>query len=289
MQMSVNKFNTISAILALLLVVVCCSENTSYDLAYEPAIVVDGQIELNGYPKVFLTRNIPYYVQIDSADLQYLVLKQAKITVSDGHQSEILTLKFNKKEFPPYYYQGNEIMGKAGKTYSLTIEYGEKTLTATTTIPAPVFLDTAWFQVNTPGDSLGKIHAILPDKAGEHNYYRTLTRIRNRQSEFYPTLISVFDDQYFDGLDYIFHLNKGPETYLDINTADFFYKKGDTITLKICTLDKAHHAFWLSYQNEVSNGANPFASSFHKVESNITGGKGIWGGMGSTNYLLVAQ
>jgi hypothetical protein len=46
--------------------------------------------------------------------------------------------------------------------------------------------------------------------------------------------------------------------------------------------------FWQGYQTEVPNGANPFASSFHTIESNIVGeGKGIWGGYGSAVYQIV--
>ncbi|NJK95821.1 MAG: hypothetical protein HC905_13735 [Bacteroidales bacterium] len=90
-------------------------DEDSYYEGYEPSIIVDGTIELNDFPKVILTRNIPYYISIDSADMIYLVLRQAKVTVTDGEKTEILTLKYKKDVFPPFYYQGNEIKGKQGE------------------------------------------------------------------------------------------------------------------------------------------------------------------------------
>ncbi len=269
--------------------ILSCEEQTNYYEGYEQTIIVDGSIELNGFPTVILTRNIPYYVNIDSADLPYLILRQAKITVSDEETSEVLTLKYKKDKFPPYFYEGNEIKGRAGHTYKLLINYGNKTLTASTTIPYPVLLDSVWFQSNSPADSLGKINAIINDNTAT-NYYRTYTKIKTSQNQYYPTLISNYNDQLFNGKAFTFHFSKGPETFLDISNANFNFNRGDTIYLKICTVDKPNYEFWKSYQNEVSNGANPFASSYHKIESNIEGeGKGIWGGYGSTVYQVIAK
>jgi hypothetical protein len=275
-------------ILLLSIVLFSCEEKNDYYSGFTATIIVEGKIELNDYPKVILTRNIPYYLQIDSADLIKMVLRQAKVTVSDGEMSEILTLKYNSSAFPPFYYQGNELIGKAGKTYYLTVDYGDIQLTATTTIPNPVLFDSVWFKPNAPGDSLGKICALLKDDPEQHNYYRTYTKIQSKQTEYYPTLVSTYDDRYFNGMDYAFQISKGPESYLDLKSIDYNYQLGDTVFLKIATIEKTVFDFWTGYKNEVVNGANPFASSYHVVKSNIVGeGKGIWAGYGSSVWKVV--
>jgi hypothetical protein len=280
------KIRYLICCIAVILFNACNNETDSSD--FESTIIVEGEIESGNFPEVILTRNVPYYVQLDSTDFLYLVLRQAKITVSDGEKSEILTLKYSNNNFPPYYYKGNEIVGEPGKTYTLTIEYGEKTLTATTTIPNPVSLDSVWFKLNAASDSLGKIKALLKDNSNIHSYYRIFTKILSRQTEFYPTLVSVFDDKAFNGLDYIFTLSNGPESYLKIDDTEFNYILGDTVLVKIATIDENTFNFWESYQDEVINGTNPFASSNHSIISNINGeGKGIWGGYGSNTYLIV--
>jgi len=251
---------------------------------------VDGSIEIDNFPLVFLTRNIPYYVKIDSADIGYLVVLEAKVTVSDSEQSEILTLKYDNHSFPPYYYEGNELMGKAGKTYTLTVEYGNTTLMASTTIPNPVKPDSVWFKANADNPDKGLILVRLKDNPNETNYYRMCTRIEGKQYNFYPTLNSVFSDRWFSGQTTVLELNKGPETYLNMNNEDFYFSKNDTIWLKVCSLDKENFDFWNSYRNEVANGANPIASSYHVINSNIQGGGlGIWGGFGTTLIRVIAK
>lgn len=277
------------SMLLLTLGLTCCNEDLTNRDQFVPTIVVDGRIESNDYPRVFLTRNIPYYVCIDSADLIYLVLRQAKVTVSDGVNSEILTLMTDKTLFPPFYYQGTELMGQAGKTYQLRIDYGSEVLTASTTIPYPVTPDSIWFKPKTDNPDLGEILVRLHDNSDEKNYYKMFSKIKGKQTAFYPTLISNFDDQYFNGQEFTFHLSKGPESYLNLNQKEFSFSRNDTVFVKICTLDAQCFEFWKGYQNEVANGANPFASSFHEVKSNIVGGFGIWGGYGTSVYRVIAK
>lgn len=249
---------------------------------YTPSLVIDGRIESGGYPRVAITRNIPYYANIDSADMLKLVIRQAKVTVSDGTSSEILTLKYDENVFPPFYYEGNELSGEAGKTYTLTVEWGTTVLTATTTIPAPIKPDSVWFEPLADNPEKGKVCVKLRDNAAENNYYKMFTRIVGQQYEFVPTLISNFDDKAFNGNTFIFSLNKGPESYINMTGNDFYFNRKDSIWVKVCTLDKQHFSFWRSYQQEIANSGNPFASSFHTIESNIKGdGLGVWGGFGT--------
>ncbi len=172
----------------------------------------------------------------------------------------------------------------------MTVNYGSTTLTASTTIPDPVKADSVWFQPKADKPDLGEVLVRLHDNPYEKNFYKMYSRIVSKQNDYYPTLISNFDDQLFDGKVFTFHLDKGPESYLNLNQKDFLFSRNDTIMLKICTLDKENFSFWKSYQDEISNGANPFASSFHEIESNIKGGGlGIWGGFGTTIYKVIAR
>ncbi len=268
----------------------CEKDNGLYRTDFVPAYIVDGHIEQFGYPRVILTRNISYYAAIDSSDIINLILRQAKVIVSDGVNSEILTLKYNKQVFPPYYYEGTDLTGEAGKTYLLTIIYGKDTLFSQTTIPKPVKPDSVWFESEPGKAGKGKICVKIKDDPGEQNYYKFFTQIKNKQNSFYPTLISNFSDQTFNGQTMTFRLLNGPETYLSLTQKDFYYSTSDTIWLKLCTMDKEHYNFWSSYQLEVANGANPFSSSFHTVASNIHGnGLGIWGGYGVTVRRITAK
>ena len=75
-----------------------------------------------------------------------------------------------------------------------------------------------------------------------------------------------------------------------MDNESFYFSKNDTIWLKVCTLDKNNFDFWNSYRDEVANGANPIASSYHSIISNIKGkGVGIWGGFGTSIIRVIAR
>lgn len=66
------------------------------------------------------------------------------------------------------------------------------------------------------------------------------------------------------------------------------FRKGDTIILKFCSINKQTFDFWNSYQGKVLN-ITAFASSPNQLKSNITGGIGIWGGYGASYYRVIAK
>lgn len=246
----------------------------------EDMIVVDGWIENGQFAKVLLTRNSPYFASIDSASVRSLVLTWAKVTVSDGINTEILTLRKDEDYFPPYIFEGNEIIGVTGRTYSIKAEYGGKTVTATTTIPEIVPLDTAFFYLESGSDSLGSIYMEFTDPPDVKNYYRILTKRNGEDTRYYSSMVMCMDDMYFSGQKFSFSVRRGPESFISSYGNEYF-RMGDTVSIKFCTIDNAHFDFWNSFQDETFNASNPFASSLSTIRSNIEGdGLGIWGGYG---------
>ena len=73
-------------------------------------------------------------------------------------------------------------------------------------------------------------------------------------------------------------------------TKNEYFNIGDTVSIKFCTIDKDHYEFWNTFQDEVLNTVNPFASSLSVIKSNIQGdGLGIWGGYGVSYYTLIIK
>jgi hypothetical protein len=250
-------------------------------------IVVDGWIESGQQAKVLLTRNSPYFSSIDSASMRSLVLTRAKVTVSDGENSEVLTLRKNESYFPPFIFEGNEIIGDTGKTYTVTALFGGNEVTATTTIPAKVELDTVYFKLEENSDSLGTIYIEFRDPPEYKNYYRILTRRKTKDPRYYSTMVMALDDVFFSGEKFGFSISRGPESFLSSYGNEYF-QVGDTVSIKFCTIDKSHYEFWSSFQDESFNSSNPFASSLSQIKSNISGdGLGIWGGYGVSFYNLI--
>jgi hypothetical protein len=264
-----------------------CKEDLKLNLP-EPddKIIIDGWIDDGQFARVLLTRNSAYFSTIDSAFIRELVLTRAKVTLSDGETSEILILRKNTKYFPPYIFEGNEIIGDTGKTYTLTAEYGGKTAWASTTIPGAVKLDTAYFKLDPESDSLGTIHVEFRDPPGVKNYYRILTMRIGKDLRYYSAMIMAMDDALFSGQKFGFSLSRGPDFFIS-SAGNKYFKLGDSVSIKFCTIDKLQYDFWKSFQNEVLNTSNPFASSLSTIKSPVQGdGLGIWGGYGVSYYTL---
>lgn len=272
------------------LAIICCNDDFNLNLL-EPddKIVVDGWIDNGQFAKVLLTRNSPYFSSIDSISIRALVLTKAKVTVSDGEKSEILILRRNDNYFPPYIFEGNEIIGDTGKTYTVTAEYGGKTVWASTTIPKAVKLDTVYFKLLENSDSLGTINIEFTDPPDIKNYYRILSKRNRKDLKYMSSMIMGIDDIFFSGKKFGFSISRSPNSYLSTKGNKYF-QLGDTVGIKFCTIDKAHFDFWNSFQDEVMNRSNPFASSLSTVKSNIQGGGlGVWGGYGVSYFTLIIK
>ena len=286
-----NKHLCILIFYTLLFVLASCEEDAG-DLSlpyYKPKLVIDGWIEQGKYAQVTLTKSASYFADIDSAALRQALVSTAKVSVSDGEKTEILTLTKNSNKFPPYYYQGTQLKGEAGKTYTLTVQTQGTVYESVTTIHSPPSFDKLWFEFKSQDDSLALLWAKFSDNPEEENYYRVFTYRENKDKKYVPMYLSTLGDKYFNGETFTFNILRGAESFSDIND-DIYFTKGDTIRIKFSTLDRAHFDFWRTLEREVYSVGNPFSSSGNEILSN-TGENtlGVWGGYGATYYRLVVQ
>ncbi len=251
-------------------------------------IVIDGWMEYGQQARVFLTRNSPYFTSIDSSSLRDLVLTRGMVTLDDGENSEVLILRKDEHYFPPFYFAGNTIYGDTGKTYTLTATYGGKTAIAETTIPSHVDISYSGFEFLEGSDSLGNVRMTFDDPLEQKNYYRILTKRMTRDDRFYPSMVIALDDQYFNGEQVSFTFSRPPKSFLSTEGQGYFTIE-DTILVKLVTMDEASFRFWNTYQEEVLNATNPFASSVVNLDSNVEGdGLGIWAGYGVSIDTVIA-
>jgi hypothetical protein len=268
-----------------------CSTEPEFKLKeYESKLVIDGWIEQGEFPRVILSNSASYFSIVDSTVIRNLVETKAKVTVSNGVQEEVLTLKRDNRYFPPYVYQGTELRGEVGMTYTLTIELRGKKYTSVTTIPQPPAFNELWFQTIEGKDSLGYIYGRLTDDPAIENYYRTFTQRKNKDQRYVPVYLSTVGDQSFNGKPFIFSLLRGPDSFTNV-IDDLYFKKGDTVNIKFCSIDRGHFDFWRTLERELYVVGNPFASSGNEILSNIDNGTalGVWGGYGVTYYTFVVK
>lgn len=267
-----------------LLIVVCalftaCNNDVDF-VEYEPQFVVEGRIENGKYASVLLSSSASFSELMDTTSLLHHVIRNAKVTVSDGVNSEILSLRSNSKKIPPYEYVTREMKGEIGKHYYLTIEYYDKTITAETYIPHPVDIDSLWFVKQNEKDRVGHVH-IKFKNISDHHYQISTSAVPN-EKVFTPCLYGNIDNSlYPQGEQVSMQLNKGPVIFPKPDYTTYF-PDSVFIEVKLSVQTKESYLFWTSYQNEILNSQNPIFPSVNKLKSNINGGIGIWAGYGST-------
>lgn len=253
--------------------------DTSTDL--DSKIVVEGWIEEGDYSQVILSSSIPVSSAIDSLTILSHAIRSAKVTVSDGQNQEVLRLKRGNDRIPPFIYYGIDLLGQAGKTYTLKIEFLNRVVTSETVIPRSVELKKATYVKNVATDTTGYVFIEFNDPVFEKNYYQIATKIDGEEPIFVPAFYGNLNDDAFNSSEVSMQVNRGVLVFPKTKFKPYF-TDGDLIYVKLRTMNKASYDFWNDWQNEIVNGRNPIFPSNTSLASNINGGIGIWAGYGQS-------
>jgi len=272
-------------LLFVLIIASCSSDNLSEQASVESKIVVDGWIEEGGYAQVLLSTSIPVSDVIDSTNVLNHVIRSAKITISDGQNSEVLRVKNDKNRVPPFVYFGSALKGETGKKYMLKIEYLNRVIEAVTTIPKSVELKSAEYVKKNPTDTTGYVFIKFDDPLEDKNYYQIATKIDIEEPVFVPAFYGNLDDRNFIESSVSIQINRGILLFPKTKFTPYF-ADGDIIQVKLRTQNKDALDFWNSWQNEIVNSKNPIYPSSTSLKSNINGGIGVWAGYGQSTLIV---
>lgn len=263
----------------------CSKDDFSEQKSLESKIVVEGWIEEGDFANVLLSSSIPVTDVIDSTNVLNHVIRSAKITISDGQNSEVLRVKNDKNRIPPFVYFGSTLKGEAGKEYSIKIEYLNRVVEAVTSIPKSVPLKSAEYIKKNAADTTGYIFVKFDDPSAEKNYYQIATRIDGEEPIFVPSFYGNLDDKNFESSSVSVQINRGVLLFPKTKFTPYF-ADGDVIYVKLRTQTKEALDFWNSWQNEIVNSKNPIYPSNTSLKSNIKGGIGIWAGYGQSTIIV---
>ena len=137
-----------------------------------------------------------------------------------------------------------------------------------------------------PGDT-AEVGVVVKatDPKGFGDYVRYWTK---RNSErFLPGFASVYDDLVIDGTTYELEVEPGIDRNSEQKMDDYAFKRGDTVTLKLSSVDKATYDFWRTMEYTYASVGNPFSSPI-KVTTNISNGAlGYFGGYASQYRTII--
>lgn len=281
-------------ILVLILFLSSCEKDITIKLdPSQNRLVVDASIENNQPPIVFLSKSIDFFGKINPQILSASLVRGAKVTISDGTSTVVLTedsvVRGNTRV---YYYTTSGtsqfFRGKVGTRYTLSIDALGSIYTASTTIPQITRkIDSLWWEKVPLADDTNDVRVMLTgtDKPGLGDYIRYYTK--RGQEPFLPGFNSVFDDQIIDGTTYTVQVDKGFDKNAEFSDSLSYFKRGDTVTLKLCNIDKATYDFWRTYEFSFQSIGNPFSSPTRILGNISNDALGYFGGYGAQYRTII--
>lgn len=293
------KFLKPISFVLIILLFASCEKDVDFQLQdVEPRLVVDAQIENGQYPFAVLTKSMDYFSQISPQQLAALFVHGADITISNG------TLTHRLKEYSiqlapgitGYFYtidsanMATAFKGERLKNYTLKIISEGKEYASSVSIPGyTAKLDSMWVRQapDNPDPKKRVVYIRSTDPPGRGDYMRYFTKINSQP--FYAPPNSVWDDQVVDGKTFNVTLQLGYDKNNPIKADSNFAKKGDTITIRFCNIDKSVYTFWSTWEFSQQAIGNPFSQP-NKVISNISNGAlGVFSGYGATYKTIIAD
>lgn len=258
-----------------------CEKNINFDLKKAgEVLVVDASIENDKEPMVVLTHSLNFFNTLNPALLLNSFVHDAEVIISNG----TLTHKLREYARPlapgiTVFYYGIDssslataFTGKFDTRYTLSINSAGQTYTAATTIPVLAKKpDSLWWKPAQFTDDTNNVVIMVKttDPPGLGNYVRYFTS--KNQQPYLPGENSVFDDQVIDNSTYQLQVDPGINRNDPLPYDSNFFRRGDTVTLKLCNIDRQTYTFWSTWEFAYQSIGNPFAQP-NKVLGNISNG-----------------
>ena len=256
--MKIKNFKTayIFSILSLGFLSVSCEKVVQLDLnEIEETYIIDGMVSnIQDYNYVKLSKLSGFY---DNQVGEGVSGANVKVEDEDGNV-------FTLTETTQGLYTNPLLIGQAFKKYNLTIEVGNETITAETSIPGNVEIDTIEIQeVTSPffaGDFVGFVYWI--DDENAENYYR----IRAFENSKKTSPLYISSDVLYNGI----------RTGTPLFTNELYLN--DTLRIELMQIDKQNYNYWNSLAQNADVQNPPAAPG--NPEGNIVGtnATGFFGG-----------
>ena len=250
--------------------------------AVEPRLVVEGWIENGCNPVVILT--VPYHPGAGSSRPEDLLAHPARVMLSDGESEWQLYGRVDHNYFPPYVYTNPLVYGEPGRTYHLSVSYGNLRVSADTEILPPVPEPDLEVRVSDNDPARRSIVLTLDADEDETEYFTVFVKSLENGTRSLPAFMGTFSTHPGDGAVSLPVMR--PKNHVDTvpYVPEFF--PGEKVEVKLCRISKVSYDFWLDYQNAISFGGSNIVSSSYLMRGNVEGGLGCFCGYGASTSIV---
>lgn len=191
------------------------------------------------------------------------IISTALVVLSHGNTS--VTLPYEQAEYR-YKLDASALPIITGQTYELSVTVGDKTVTASATVPEAVAA--SGFSITSGNNSSQRATVSWDDLPGEGHYYRINTFLLNSNGEEEASI-------FFDSDEYHSDVNRDGATITARGETYFFGSVPDFVQAKalLVSCDENYYFYHKDY-NTFEND-DPFSEAVQS-RSNIEGGVGIF-------------
>ena len=274
-----RTFLYISILHLLSLIIFSSCEDRGPDyISEDMPLVVEGWIENGEAPVVIVSHAINLNDTLSSIDES--VEKWCRVSVFDGDQRYVLSGKIDRNYTPPFIYTSSSLKGEIGHTYRLLVETDDETAESYGTITIPPSIEKIIPEKISDTDSLYQLRVFLKD-IDSTCYYKIFCRSKESDNRYYSAFLGTFP-----GRDYMPDegciVSKGLHATYNDNEFTHFFRSGDIVFVKICTVSREVFDFWNIYDSNVSLSDNLFFTFSENCPSNVEGALGYWGTYGAS-------
>ena len=262
-------------ILFILILIFCASCNGVRLPQSSPQLVVEAWVEDGGRPMVIVTTAVPVSDEYSElSQLQDHIVRWAKVTISDGDQETVLSGRVDRNQYPPYAYTKDTYQIQAGKEYSITVTYANRTATSSIRVPHQKPLDFIKVESVSGKQDAYRLIAGITDQTERTDRYKFFVRRAKRDSAYMSSFLGyVSEDSFNDS-----HVEVPVYNAMSLLSDGFeqYFSADDYVYVKFCVLDDVTWQYWSDYEELTMLSRNPFFPVTSKIRSNISGGLGYF-------------
>lgn len=255
----------------LLILLISCGNNQEVESVYEEALTVEGYVVKGELIKVYLSSNLPFQGELTDRDLIAAEEGTAKVTVSDGFSTEILTLRRDDTRYPNVYYQSKNMRGLVGRAYDLEVVLKGVAYTSNTVVPVVPVVHKIGVIDGAKKDE--EVIQLEIENELELAYYKLL--IKNAEENVYvwgdPY---IFSNELTDKNENINLVVEYTENVDGVEISKLY--KNNIYDIRLVKISESEYRFYKSVYGDYTT---LFASGTfsENIETNIKGGNDVFG------------
>ena len=234
-----------------------CQKVVSVDLNQtNPQIVIEGVVSDQPGPYTVTVEKTGDYF---TASLTFPPVSNATVILSDN-----TGLADTLRHMTGGTYQSSRLRGEPGRTYTLKVLADGKEYDAMSSMPARVKIDSVYTTplVEFDGDRGYNIMVVFNDPPGTPNWYRIDAHTPSIAADsLNGRRFILFRDNLTNGMQTTFRIRAARRVH-----------PGDTLTVKLYSIDKATYDYYLTVNNILGSDRSPLSIAPANPNTNISNG-----------------